>query len=330
MRSKVAAALVIALVATGCGASESDGPLVIYSGRSEELVAPLIDRFTEKTGVAVEVRYGDSTELAATLLAEGSSTDADVFFAQDPASLGAVDDLLRRLPQDLLDRVPEAFRDIEGRWLGVSGRVRVMIYNPALVDDSDLPGSVFDLADPKWAGQIAIAPTNGSFQAFVAAMILSSGEDKTLAWLQAIAANQPIDFPGNSPIVEAVDAGDVSLGLVNHYYLLRLQEERGGSVARNHFFSDGDIGGLVMPAGAGILTGTNVPDGARQFLEFLLSPESQKYFSETTFEYPLLEGSEASAELPPLSSLTAPTIDLSELAGLLDRATDLVTEAGLL
>lgn len=332
MRSHIIATLVLVLVAAACGGSvqDSDGPLVIYSGRSEELVAPLIEQFKNETGIEVEVRYGDSTELAATLLEEGSSTAADVFFAQDPASLGAVNDLFDTLPTEILSSVPERFSDTSARWVGVSGRVRVLVYNPELVSESDLPGSVFNLTDERWSGRIGIAPTNGSFLAFVASMILVEGEEKTLEWLKGLAANHPVDYPKNSPIVEAVDAGDIAVGLVNHYYLLRLRSEKGGSTARNHFFSGGDPGGLVMPAGIGILAATDQPQAARRFVEFLLGADSQRFFAEKTFEYPLVTGVAASPDLPPIDSLSTPAIDLSQLAGALDRATDLVTEAGLL
>lgn len=330
-RTTSIAVLIVALLLAACGGSAGEeGPLVVYSGRSEDLVASLIERFETETGVEVEVRYGDSTELAATLLAEGAATDVDVFFAQDPASLGATSSLLTRLPDEVLEAVPARFRDSSGRWVGTSGRVRVLVYDSERVDPGDLPSSIDQLADPRWAGQLAIAPTNGSFLAFVAAMILDRGEDATLEWLEAIAANEPVDFPGNSPIVAAADAGEISIGLVNHYYLLRLQAEGGGSRAANHFLAPGDVGGLVMPAGAGIVAGSDHPESAHRFVEFLLTEESQRYFAEETFEYPLVPGVEPFEGLPAIDAVVGPDIDLSRLAEALDTATDLVTRAGLL
>jgi iron(III) transport system substrate-binding protein len=320
-------AAVLLLVACGGGQSDSDGPLVVYSGRSEELVAPLLEGFTTQTGVELDVRYAGSSELAATLLAEGEATGADVFFAQDPASLGAVGPLFTPLPEAVLDRVEARFRDRDGLWVGTSGRARVVVYNTEA--GVDLPSTIDDMTDPQWAGQLGIAPTNASFLAFISAMILERGEDATRAWLEAIADNDPVDFEGNLPIVEATDSGELEGGLVNHYYLLQLRAEGLGQTAENHFLSAGDAGSLVMPAGVGVLAGSDQPTSAEQFVEYLLSEEAQTYFATDTFEYPLIDGVDEPAGTRPLSEINAPDIDVSDLAGVLDDATRLVAEAGL-
>jgi iron(III) transport system substrate-binding protein len=314
------------VVACGSG-SESDGPLVVYSGRSEELVAPLFASFTEETGIEVEVRYGGSSELAATLIAEGDETEADVFFAQDPASLGAVAGMLKVLDDETLDKIDPRFTDQDGHWVGTSGRVRVLIRNTESA--IALPQSIDDMTAPEWAGQLGIAPTNASFLAFVAAMILERGEDGTRSWLEALAANDPVDFEGNAPIVEATDNGELEGGLVNHYYLLQLRAEGLGENAENYFIPAGDVGSLVMPAGVGILSGTARPETAQQLVDFLLSEEAQTFFATDTYEYPLVEGIDPPAGVPPLSEINAPDIDLGDLAGVLDLATQLVAEAGL-
>ena len=319
--------ILLAGIALASCSGESNSSLTVYSGRSEELVQPLIDEFEDETGIEVDVRYAGSTDLAATLLQEGAETEADVFYAQDPASLGAVKGLLSTLDDTVLDQVDPRFRDSDGRWVGTSGRVRTFIYNTAT--DLPLPQTIDEATDPAWAGQVGVAPTNGSFLAFVASMILERGEDATLAWLQALAENQPQEFEGNSPIVAATEAGEVQGGLVNHYYLLRLRAEGSGDNAENHFIPAGDVGSLVMPAGAGILAGTDNADDAERFVEFLLTQEAQEYFAAETFEYPLAGGVAQAEGLPPLDSLAAPDIDLSALADLLDDATRLVVEAGL-
>lgn len=325
--------MTVALVAIACGGDDaSDQTLTVYSGRSEDLVGSLIAEFEEETGITVEVRYASSTDLAATLREEGPNSPADVFFAQDPASLGAIaqDGLFVTLPDDLLGRVPSRFSDSEGRWVGVSGRSRVVVYDSNRISPEDLPATVDGFTDPAWKGRLAIAPSNGSFLAFVAAMILERGEDATREWLEAIAANQPQTFSSNSPIVAAADEGTVEVGLVNHYYLLGLAADKGGSTARNHFFTEAGPGSLVMPAGAGILASSDNAEAANRFVEFLLSKEAQEHFATETFEYPLVEGVAADPSLPPLDALVQPDIDLSDLASVLDRATDLVAEAGLL
>jgi len=320
--------LAFTLIGGGCAGERES--LVIYSGRSEELVAPLIARFEAATGIETSVRYAGSTELAATLIEEGDNSPADVFFAQDPASLGRVAGLLTPLPTELIVVVPPAFRDRDRRWVGVSGRVRVLAYNPTEVDLASLPDSVYDLTGPDWAGRLALAPTNGSFLAFVAGMLLSDTEESTRRWLKAIAENRPIEMADNVPIVEAVAGGFVDAGLTNHYYPLRLTAERPQAAIANHFFAAGDPGGLVMPAGVGMLATSKHQDEAKRFVEFLLSEPAQRHFATETFEYPMIAGVPADPDLPSLASLHPPDIDLTELANKLDLATTLVSEAGLI
>ncbi len=327
-RFSLPVALAAALLIGACGGAED--PLLIYSGRGEELVGPLIEQFRESSGLEVEVRYAGSTELASTLLEEGSTTDADIFLAQDPASLGLAAPLMATLPSEVVATVPARFRDRTGRWVGVSGRIRAIIYDRDQVQVSELPDSIDDLLNPRWANMIGVAPTNGSFLAFVAAMILDRGESATLEWLQGLAALEPLDYPKNSPIVAAADAGEVGLGLVNHYYLLRLQAEGGGKRAANHFLSAGDPGSLVMPSGVAVLSNSDQSEDAHRFIEFLLSEQSQRYFAEQTYEYPLAAGVRPAASLPPIDSIPSPDIELSDLHTALERATDLVAEAGLL
>ncbi len=331
----LATGLVLAFLAAACGgagtttASPGD-PLVIYSGRSEELVAPLIESFESESGIEVEVRYGSSAEMAATINVEGSLSPADVFYAQDPATIGSVRTLLAPLPESVLSLVPAPFRDSDGYWTGITARSRVLAYNPELVSAAELPASYQELTDPAWAGRIGIAPTNGSFLTFVAAMVVLEGEEAALHWLEGLAANDPIEFDGNAPIAAAVDAGDVAVGLINHYYLLRLAAEQGEATAVNHFFPNADAGSFVMPAGAAVLATAKNPEAAARFLEYLLSPGSQAYFAESVYEYPVVAGAPAPAGAPPIDTLVSPNLSLTDLASAFDRATDLISESGLL
>jgi iron(III) transport system substrate-binding protein len=329
MRRAVSSALFVLLAMVACGGEggSDQGSLVVYSGRSEELVAPLIEDFESSSGLDVEVRYADSSELAATLLAEGEETEADVFFAQDPASLGAVTDLMAELPESTLNLVDARYRDEAGRWVGTSGRVRVVVHNTT--SDVPLPQTIDETTGPEWAGQLGVAPTNGSFLAFISAMILERGEDGTRQWLEDLAANDPVEFDGNAPIVEATDNGELSGGLVNHYYLLRLRAEGAGASSENWFIPAGDVGSLVMPAGAAIIEGSDNPQGAQEFVDFLLAEGAQTYFATETFEYPLVDDVPPPEGTPALTEINAPDIDLSQLAGVLDLATSLVAEAGL-
>ena len=344
MKAKLTLAFVItAFILAACGSSTAsttvpDDPettvtagesITLYSGRTEELVSPLIERFETATGIAVEVRYGSSSEMAATLLTEGANSPADLFYAQDPASLGSVADLVTPLPDSVLSLVPESFRDPDGRWVGVTLRSRVVAYNPELIAEDDLPTSYKDLVDPEWSGLVGVAPTNGSFVAFVSAMILIEGEEATLGWLQGLAANDPVTFDGNAPIAAAVDAGDIGVGLINHYYLLELGAEQGGTTAQNHFFGQPDAGSLVMPSGISMLATAPNPAGATELISFLLSGESQAYFAETNFEFPVAPGTSGPEGVPALETLVTPSVSATDLAGVLDRATDLIAEAGL-
>jgi len=331
----VLAAVALFGVAAGCGGDDAgaNGKLVVYSGREEELVKPLFDRFEQETGIKVEVRYGDSAELAATIAEEGDNSPADVFFAQDPGSLGAVEreGLLAKLPQAALDRVPERFRDPKGHWVGTSGRSRVIVYNADALSEDQVPDSVFDLTDPKWKGKIGIAPTNASFQAFVGAMLVALGEARTRDWLEGLKANDPKRYEKNLPVVEAVAAGEIELGLVNHYYLYLAREENPDAPVANHFLTGKDPGALVSVAGVAILQSADHADAARTFVEFLLSNESQRFYVDEAeeAEYPLVAGIDAKAGLPPLESLQGPQITLDDLGPELERTLELLNEVGL-
>jgi len=325
------AVLAAALAATGCGGG-SDGPLTIYSGREEELVAPLFEMFTEETGIEVEVRYGDSAELAATIAEEGGNSPADLFWAQDPGSLGSVESQLAELPQEILDRVDARFRDTEGRWVGTSGRSRVIVYNTDALSEDEVPDSVFDLTDPKWEGRIGIAPTNASFQAFVTAMRLSEGDEKTRQWLLDLKKNDPKEYEKNTPIVEAAAAGEIDVGLVNHYYLYLVNEEQPGAPIANHFLAPGDPGALVSVAGAAVLASSDQEDSAERFVEFLLSDEAQRFYVDEAeeAEYPLVEGIEPKEGLPPLEELEGPDVDLTSFGAEHEATIELLRETGYL
>lgn len=332
MRRAAVLVAVMGMIAAGCSGGNDGSSITLYSGRSEALIQPVIDAFTSKTGITVAVKYAGSADLAATILEEGDSSPADVFLSQDPASLGtiALAGLFDTLPRTILGRVPERFSDDDGRWVGTSGRARVVIYDSRRVSPGELPATEDGFTDPRWKGQVGIAPTNGSFLAFVATKILMDGESETLAWLNGMASNRSPKYPKNSPIVAAVNAGEIEAGLVNHYYLLRTLADNPGEPGRNHFFTTATAGSLVMPAGAGILSSSGVKDAAHRFIEYLLSDDSQRYFAEETFEYPLVPGIDANASLPPIDSIPTPDINLSDLATVLDTATDLVAQAGLL
>jgi iron(III) transport system substrate-binding protein len=312
--------------------SPGEGSLVVYSGRSEELVGPVFEQFEERSGIDVQVRYGETAELAATILEEGENSPADLFFAQDPGALGALDDegRLTELPQEILDRVPARFRADDGDWVGTSGRARVVAYNTEELSEGDLPDSILDFTDPEWEGRIGWAPTNGSFQAFVTALRELEGEDGAREWLEGIQANDPFEYPDNLTALEGVASGEVEVAFVNHYYLYQVQEEQGESVpVRNYYLQNGDPGALVLAAGAGVLDSAENPRAAESFLDYALSEEAQQYFADETVEYPLVEGVETDEDLVPLDEIQSPEIDLSNLDDL-QGTLELLQETGVL
>ncbi|MBE2201771.1 MAG: iron ABC transporter substrate-binding protein [Anaerolinea sp.] len=310
------------------------GKLIIYSGRSESLVQPLIDQFAAATGIDVQVRYGSTSEMAGLLLTEGDKSPADLFFAQDPGGMGAVEaaGLLATLPADLVASVTPRFVSPTNRWVGVSGRARVVAYNTNTITDpaTQLPDDLLGFTAPEWNGRIGWAPGNGSFQAMVTAMQVTWGEEKTRAWLAGIIANNPVVYSGNTPIVEAVARGEVEVGFVNHYYLYRFLTEQGESfAARNYFLPGGGPGSLIMVSAAGVLQTAVNHDNALRFIEFLLSVPGQQYFASQTFEYPVVAGANMVAGLPPLAELEAQAIDipLTDLADL-QKTQDLLLDVG--
>ena len=348
MKQLVVLLSALALVVAGCGGSdegnstadsgattaveEQSTELTVYSGREEELVAPLFERFEEETGIDVEVRYADSAELAATIAEEGDNSPADVFFAQDPGSLGAVADRLSELPQAVLDRVDPEFRDSEGRWVGTSGRARVIVFNTDELTAGEVPNSVFDLTDPKWKGKIGLPPTNASFQAFVTAMRLDVGDERTKEWLEALKENDPKFYERNTPVVEATASGEIEIGLVNHYYLYLVKEEQPDAPIENKYLPGDDPGALVSVAGAGVLASAEHPDAAERFVEFLLADDQQRFYTEEAeeAEIPLVDGIEPKAGVPTLEELAdrGPDVDLSSFGAELEKTLELLNETG--
>lgn len=288
MRNLFIILLAVVLVA-GCETPEADetGSLVVYSGRSESLVEPLVERFEAATGLDVEVRYGGTSELAVTLAEEGDQSPADVFWAQDAGALGAVkaDGLLLPLPDTLLQRVPATYRSNDGLWVATSGRARTLAYAPARVDTSALPQSIFDLTDEAYAGRVGWAPTNGSFQAHVTALRALAGDEATRAWLEGMKNNGAKAYANNRAILQAIADGEVDYGLPNHYYLLRAKANDPAYPVEQTFFASGDPGNLINIAGVGLLATSARQEAALRFVNFLLSDEAQRYFIDDTREY---------------------------------------------
>jgi iron(III) transport system substrate-binding protein len=337
------AATLIAAIAILGGAAAFSAPesagrseattLTIYSGRDERFVKPLYDRFMELTGLELRVRYGDSATLAATLLEEGSNSPADIFFAQDAGALGAVasEGRLQVLPESVLRRVPKRFRAPGKRWVGITGRARVMAYNTDVLSARQLPATIWGYTQPRWKDKVGVPPTNASFQAFVTAMRLRAGDDRTRDWLVALRENGIRYYPSNSRVLDAVASREIQVGLVNHYYLYQLKEQRPSAPVANHFLrAKRDPGALINVAGAGIVTGTENRLAAVRFLNFLLARGIQRFFAHSPgrAEYPLVRGVRPRAGLPPLQNIEGAKINLGALGRHLPRTLELLNEVG--
>ncbi len=310
--------------------AEVGGSLVIYSGRKESLVSDVITAFAEETGVSVEVRYAKSAALAGTIALEGAISPADVFLSQDPVSLGIVakEGLFDVLPQNILDNVPKWAVDQRGYWVGTSGRSRALVVDTRDVMDSELPKDIYGLNDEKFRGRLGLAPTNSSFIAMVSCMIEQDGEEKVAEWLTAINDLGYTEYPKNSPQVAAADAGELDIGMINHYYTLRTLAENGDSPIKNVFLDSG-CGAMVMPAGAGILSSSQNKTAAMAFIEYLHSNSAQEHFTNTVFEFPLVAGVTPNELLPSIDTLNSPEdLNWSALALWQEKAVELIAKAG--
>ena len=324
----------LATILTGCSSNSDQATdvteLTIYSGRSEEFIAPFFAQWEAQSGIKLNIRYGDSAELAAQILEEGSNSPADLFLSQDAGSLGAVAEagLFTQLSDQIASAIPATYVAANRNWVGVTGRARVFAYAPDRV--KVLPQSVTDLTKSEYKNQIGIAPTNASFQAFVTALIENQGAASAKDWLEGLKKNGVKIYAKNSGIVEAIDKGEISIGLVNHYYIWEVSEGLGRAInVKNGFFAAGDLGNLINVSGAGVLASSKKYAAAEDLINYLTSAATQAKFVEDTHEYSLVSGAPAPADLPALDQIGAPTVDLDALKNI--KATqDLLIEVGLL
>ncbi|MCA1783552.1 MAG: extracellular solute-binding protein [Intrasporangiaceae bacterium] len=222
------------------------------------------------------------------------------------------------------------YADDDGRWVATSARARVIAYNPELAPETTDMTSIDDILDPQYKGQVGIAPTNASFQSFVTALRVTKGEDGAREWLTRLKDNEPQIYEKNGLILDAVDSGEVALGLINHYYWYEKADEVGIDTitAQVHFLDSDDPGALINVAGVGILEGAEQSEGAARIIEFFLSEEGQQYFTDETSEYPVVDGITLKEGLTPLSELQGSTVDLNQLDSLAETLA-LLEEVGL-
>jgi iron(III) transport system substrate-binding protein len=309
--------------------------LTVYSGRAERLIKPVLDEFTTKTGVQVDLLSSGTTELVNRLKAEGDRTPADLFLTNDAGSLeqARVAGILRPLNMREVDRaIPPQFRAPDNAWIGLSGRFWIIVYNKTLVKPQDLK-SLLDLGDPKWKGKIAI-PNAGSeyLQAGVSVIRATYGDGKTKEFLEGLRDNAEAQvYQKSSQIVEAVAKGQASLGIVNHYYVYRhLAAQPAAPVAV--FMpdqQDGGMGAIMNVAGVGIVKSTKHLDTAKLLVEFLVAQAGQKLFADLDKEYPLHPDVKADPALVERKSFRAAQVPLTRLAELREPTLTLIEQVGL-
>lgn len=331
LRRPVCLSLLAVLLSAGAACSGGGDAITVYSGRTSNLIEPLLREFAEASNIDVEVRYGQSADLALLIETEGGQSPADVFISQSPGAVGflAGEGRLRPLNSLILELVDPPFRNGAGQWVGMSGRVRTLVYNSDLVDPAELPSSVFDLTGEEYRGRVAVAPPNGSFQDFTTAMREAHGDRAALDWLRGMADNDARTYPNNTSIVQAVGRGEVPMGLVNHYYNYRARAENPDVSSENHFFAAGDIGSLLIITAIGILDSSDEPERAEELVRFMLGRSAQEFFSQQTFEYPLAAGVRPASVLPALSEINITSYDFDRLGGGLERTKELIDESGL-
>jgi iron(III) transport system substrate-binding protein len=205
----------------------------------------------------------------------------------------------------------------------------VLVYNADEVSESELPRSVFEVTGPEYRGRLGVAPSNASFQDFVSAMRQVEGDEATAEWLRALAENEPQIYANNNAIVEAVGRGEIPFGLVNHYYNERFLAEDPGLPSRNYVFPDDDLGSIPLVTTVSVLGSTERTEEANRFVEFLLTPEAQRFYSEETFEYPLAAGVEPAAGLEPLPDDVELGYDIEELGAELESTARMIADSGL-
>ncbi len=311
----------------------SAATLTLYSGRGESMVQPIIDQFARETGIQVNVRYGDTAQLAVLLQEEGRRSPADLYWGQDAGAMGAISraGLLAELPSDIYDGLPGIYKSVTGNWVATSGRARLFIYSPERAQADEHPQSVFDLTDERFRGRVGWAPTNGSFQSFVTAMRVQYGDERTLEWLQAMRDNGAKVFRNNTTQLQGVADGEIDYGIVNNYYLPRFTSRDANFPVAQNFFKDGDIGNLMNVAGVAVVNASRNKEAATQFVRFLTSPAAQQYFALQVNEYPVIGGVIQNTLSEPYEDAlrASPEIDLDDLNDL-EGTLALLRRAGLI
>ncbi|MFI6433137.1 iron ABC transporter substrate-binding protein [Rhodococcus oryzae] len=328
------ASTLVGLTACSNDSDTSNEPeqITVYNAQHESLTQEWVDEFTAQSGIKVNLRNGDDTELGNQIVAEGGASPADVFLTENSPAMALVENagLFTDLGPDTLAQVPQQYRPSTGKWTGIAARSTVFVYNKDKLPQDQLPKSLLDLQDPSWKGRWAASPSGADFQAIVSALLELKGEDATRAWLAGMKENA-VPYKGNSAVMKAVNAGEVPGGVIYHYYWFGDQAKTGENSANTalHYFKNEDPGAFVSVSGGGVLESSNKAVAAQQFLRFVTGKSGQEILQKgDSFEYAVGSDVPSNPALVPLADLQAPTVDPSKLNS--QKVTQLMTEAGLL
>jgi len=276
---------------SGGSAAAEPARLVVYTSRQPHLIEPLFDRYTEKTGISIDYINDSEAALIERLDAEGSETMADLFMTVDAGNLwqAAERDLLQSIESQALNAaVPQALRDGERRWYGLSVRARTIVYHPDRVDAASL--STYEaLADDEWGDRLCLRTSQKVYnQSLVAMLIEHHGEERTeeivRGWVDNL-ATEP--FSSDTRLIEAIEAGQCDVGIVNSYYLGRKLAENADYPVALFWANQDTTGTHVNVSGAGVTRHAPRVDAARVLLEWLASPEAQAEFAQNNLEFPV-------------------------------------------
>jgi len=329
--SLILAALALAGATMSARAAET---ITLYNAQHPQVVEMLTRMFTAETGIDVRVHSGEPPEIANQIAEEGDRSPADVFFTANSPELTLLDEkgLLAKVPAPTLAQTPAKYSAADGAWVGVLARENVLAFNTTMIQETELPALLIDLAKPEWKGKVAIAPSDADFLPLVDAVAALKGEPAALDWLKGLKENAQI-FDDNEGVMAAVDRGAVATGIVNNYYWARLRTENGADKMQSqiHHFADGDVGALVNISGAAALKSSPHAEAAQRFLAFLVSRPAQEALakSDIAYEYPLVEGVAANPLLKPFDALHPPALNAAQL-GDDQLAAQLLRQAGLI
>ena len=316
-------------------APQSSSRLVIYSGRSEALIQPVIAAFQATyPRIEVSVKAGKNSELAAAILEEKANPQADLFISTDMLTHINLrnEGVFAPAPIAGSESVPANLKASDGSWTSITSRARVIMYNTTLVSAAEAPQSMLDLTDPKWKGKIAAAnSTNGSMQAQVAMMNALIGTEATQAWLAGLVANETTFFGGHTDVRKAVGAGEFAIGIVNHYYY-ELQKREASDNQVGVVYPDqgaGQMGVMINTTVVGQIQGAPNAENARLFAEFMFTKQAQQLFAEANYEYPMIAGVTLAAGVTPLDTLRLAVNDMAQVATGVDTALQLLNAAGI-